>query len=146
MSATEKYTEVAEVLGQIAPLAANAAIGSHDTGWMDMANFHRAYIHLMAGEPTATGTLNLKVQEARDLNGDGAKDLTGKAITQLGDGDGGAYVGLELQSEELDVDDGFHCIKVITTVGAAVYYHGVVVFGTVPRYPPVDVTGFEEIV
>ena len=71
----------AAVVAAIDPDAYTA--GTQTTGWIDMAEFEAVMFLIMAGILGASATLDAKVEQATDGAGAGAKDITGKAITQL---------------------------------------------------------------
>ncbi len=153
MEATERFTEVNELLGGLAPITANGAVGAHVTGYLDFADFHRGFVLFVAGTPAQGATINITLQQAQDTAGTGTKELTAiskvvgsKAPAQIVAADAGETVGIEINTPEFDVSNGFHCMQVTVTVAVDVYTYMLGVFGTVPRYPPVDVTGWAEIV
>ena len=148
---TEEFTEVHDVLAVLAPTAANAAVGAHVTGYVDLADYHRAFFLLQIGESAGAGTIDVTVQQARDTDGTGAKALTtiagaAKSPTQVVAADAEGYVGIEIRSPELDVTNGFHCIQVTVTIGGAVYYYSGLLLGVCSRYEAVGVTDFQEVV
>ena len=144
---TERFTEVHEVLAAIAPTTANGAVGPHNTGYVSIADFHRAFALLHVGTPAGASTIDVVITQASDAAGSDAAVLTtSKAITQIVAGDAGVYVGIEVRSEELDVSNDFVFLNVAVTVGTAVYTYSLVLFGIVSRYEPVDVTGWQEII
>lgn len=145
-NAMQQFSERNEILTTTPPTDAKAAVGAHASDYVDLAEFHRAFILILLGEAASGATIDVTVNEATDTDGSDAQELTAKAPDQIVEGDEGGYVGIELQTEELDVDDGFHCISVTTTVGSDTYHHGVVIFGVDARYPPCGVTGYTELV
>lgn len=146
MEATERFSEVVDVLTALAPTAANGTVAAHSTSYVDLADYHRAFILIHLGEAAQGATIDFTVWEAQDTAGTGVKQITSKAPAQVVAADSGGYIGIELQSEELDVQNGFHCIKLIATVGTGTYTYSAYILGTVPRYPPVGSTDFHELV
>ena len=146
MDAMEQFSEVFDVLAALAPITANGAVGAHVTGYFSLADAHRAFGFLHLGTPAQGATIDVSMQQATDAFGTGAKALAGKAPTQLVAGDSGGYVGIELQSEELDVTNGYEFAQVTVTVGTDTYTYSLVVFGGPLRYAPADVTDFIEVV
>ena len=61
---------------------ANAA-GAHNSDWVAMADFDSVMAVIMAGVLGASATVAAKFEQATDGAGTGAKDITGKALTQL---------------------------------------------------------------
>ena len=155
MSYTEQFTETHAVLAELAPSAANAVIGAHNSAWVSTAMYNRLFALIHAGEPTGATTLDMTVQQATTVGGAGpAKAITPqpagagtKSITQLAAGDAGSYCGIEIRTEEMDVDGRFSFVRLVVTVGAAgVYYYSAFLFGLEPRYAQVGVTGWQEII
>lgn len=137
----EKFTEGAEVLAYLSPLAANAAVGAHNTDYVCMSDCHRAFVLINIGEVAATATLNVTVYEASDEDGSDAQELDDKALTQLTVADEDGIAGIEINSTELE----YEFIQVRVTVGTDTFYFAVTLFGFDLRYQPADVSGFTEI-
>ena len=147
MNSTERFSEVNDILATLPSSAANAGVGAHNSGYVSLADYHRAFALLNLGEPGQDATIDVAVTQATDALGTGAKALTTPAgVTknpaQIVAGDAGGHVGIEIRSEELDVTGGFGYIQVALTVGTATYYSNLTIFGTVSRYEPVDVTDY----
>lgn len=148
---TEQFSEVHDVLATIPPLAANAAGGVHNSGYVSLADYHRAFIWLDLGEAAAGATLAVAITQATDAAGTGAMALltpagVTKSPTTLVAADAGGHVGIEIRSEELDVTNGFVFIQAAITVTGDSYYSDLVIFGIVSRYEAVGVTDFVEVV
>jgi hypothetical protein len=113
-----------------------------------MENYHRAWLLLNLGTMGAAATVDADIRQAQDVAGTGAKAIAGKAITQLtqAGGDANSLVCIELQTEELDVDNGFEFIQFRVTIAVADCVYGAELFGTISRYKPVPVTNWAEIV
>ncbi len=144
---TEQFTEVHDVLATLPPTAANAAVGVHNSGYVSMADYHRAFAWLGIGEPAQGATIDLAVTQATSVAGAGAKALTTPAAAtknpaQIVAADAGGHVGIEVRSEELDISNLFIFFQVAVTVGTGVFYYDLVIFGIVSRYEPVGVTDF----
>lgn len=146
MNAMNQFTEVVDVLESMAPTDANGTVAAHTSDIVDMANYHRAFIMLTAGEAAQGATIDVDVYECSDSACATSQQMTAKSITQLDANDSGGYVGIEIQSEEMDVEDGFHYLKVIVTVGSATYTYDLKILGFVPRFAPCGVTDFTELV
>ncbi len=146
MPYTERFTEVNYPLATLAPSFVNTVVGTHNTAWLSMGDYHRAVVLLNVGEGiNGDETIDLVVQEAQDNAGTGAQNITGKAITQIAAADADSIVAVELQGEELT--PGYSYIRVVVTVGGTGgYLYGVYVFGTVPAHADVPTTPWQEIV
>jgi len=141
-SYTERFTEVNELLARLPPLT---YAGGVSTPWFAVNDFHRVIVIVSAG--TLTGTLDAAVFQATNIAGAGAKIVAGKAITQLQATDDQDICGIEIRTEELDVDGGFDCLRVQTNNGAqATNVYEVIVFGLIPRYAEVGTTEWDEVV
>jgi len=151
MSYTEQFTETHDVLAALAPTAANAAVGTHNSGWVSHADYHRSFVWLHIGETGVGSTIDVNLTQATDALGTGAKALTTitggtKSPVQIVAANQGNYVGIEVRSEEFDVTNGFVFLNVAVVVAGHVTYYSLVVFGIVSRYEPVGVTDFQEVV
>ena len=97
-----KGSELFAVLATIDP--ASLAVGTVTTGWLSVANFHALVASIETGALGTSATLDAKLQQALDSSGTSAKDITGKAITQLTQAGGGSakQVLINVKPEELD--------------------------------------------
>jgi len=146
MTYCEKMYEIAYPLAYLH--SADKTAGTHASSWVSLKNYHRAWIVLDVGDMNATATLDLKLQEATDTSGTSAKDISGKAITQLtqAGGDDNSLVCIELQTEELDVANNFDCIRAQVTVANANVQASLIVYGVESRFEPVPTTNWTETV
>ena len=126
----------AALVGVIDPDATAASVVS--TGWINMANFERLMAIIFAGTLGASATVDAKLEQATDGAGAGAKDITGKAITQLtqAGGDSDKEAVINLSADEMDINNLFTHARLTVTVGVATSDIGAGVFGLVPRYGP----------
>lgn len=130
-------SQQAAVVGAIDPdaLAAN----TYTTGWISMADFYAIQAIVMAGTLGSSATIDAKLEQATDGSGTGAKDVSGKAITQLtqaGTDDSDKQAVINCRSEELDIDNDFTHVRLSLTVGTATSDAGAVVMGHYPSYGP----------
>ena len=96
------------------------------------------------------GTLDAVVHQATDTSGSALR----KHLDQLesyypahpGWSDCNKDVVIEIRSEELDSTDGFDCIALGYTVGTAATMLSIEIYGLEPRYAPVSVTAWDEVV
>jgi hypothetical protein len=120
----------------INPVSQAAATVS--TGWISLANLKALQAIIFAGVLGASATLDAKFQQATDNTGTGAKDVSGKAITQLvkaTDDNKGAVINL--RADELDVNNNFAFARLSITVGTATSLIAAIVLGADGRYQPV---------
>ncbi|KPK86871.1 MAG: hypothetical protein AMJ81_00155 [Phycisphaerae bacterium SM23_33] len=148
------YTaELSELMYPLAiEYADSQAIGTHNSAWVSLQNYHRAWLVLNVGEMQQGATLNCALQQARGPGGTGAKAITSsktagaKAITPLvqATGDGDDLVCIELQTEELDVDRGFEHVRFQVVIAGGAVEYAAVLYGCVSRFKAVPTTNWTE--
>lgn len=144
-----KPSEIAGVVGNIDPDA--YAASTVTTGWIAAKDYTSFLAIVQAGDLGASATLDAKLQQASDSGGTGAKDITGKAITQLTQAgtDSNKQSLINLRPEELDIDNGFTHFRLSMTVGTAASDAGGIVLGFMPARGPatsVDASTVDEVV
>ena len=151
MSYTERFTEVHSLLTTLHPVS--RGIATTDSAWVSVANYHRVILLINVGAMAQGATLDVQIRQATNTAGAGAKGIPttaaqSKLITQLtqAGGDGNQNLAIELRTEELDVNGGFDCISVRDTVGGGAVLLEYELFGIEPRYAPVGVTAWQEVV
>jgi len=129
-------SEQVAVIGSVEPDAMTAGIDV--TGWIPAQNFHSFMAIIQAGTLGSSATFNAKIQQATDASATGAKDITGKAITELTEAgtDSNKQAVINLQAEELDVKNGFNHIQLSVTVAVATSDGSAVLLGLNPRHAP----------
>lgn len=145
---TEKFIEVHEPLYVLHPISVTNGAAVY-TSYVSLANYHRAFILINVGVMQAGSTIDAVVYQAVNTSGGSPKVLTPtKAITQLtqAGSDSNSIVGIEIRCEELDVTGGFDCIALQYTVGTAAAIMDISIWGCVPRFAPVPVTDWNEVV
>ena len=143
MPYTERFSEVHQVLAHVPADSETAEVNS---GYVNVANFHRVAVLISVGDLAATATFDVDIEQATTTAGANAKAITGKSITQLTATDDDVVLIMELRTEELDVTNGFDCINVECTPATAAVEFAVIVLGCVPRFAPVSTTAVQEIV
>jgi hypothetical protein len=144
-----KPSEVVGIVGNIDPDA--YAASTVTSGWIAAKNYQAFMAIVQAGALGSSATLDAKLQQASDGSGTGAKDITGKAITQLTQAgtDDDKQAVINLRPEELDVDNGFTHFRLSMTVATATSDCGGIVLGLFPVRGPatgVDATTVDEVV
>ncbi|MHB9836841.1 hypothetical protein Q8F57_018570 [Paraburkholderia terrae] len=130
-----KATEQVALLGVVSP--SSQAAGAAVTGWMPVAGFQKFLALIQTGVLGAAATLDAKFQQATDSTGSGAKDITGKALTQVVKATGdNVQAEINLDQQDLDTNGGFAYIQLSLTVGAAASLTAASVFGFNPRFGP----------
>ena len=145
---TARFTEEYALLYNLAPISVTNGAEVF-TSYVSLANYHRAVIVIHTGVMASGATLDAVVHQATDTSGTSAKHLTNsKAITQLtqAGSDSNKDVAIEVRTEELDVANGFDCIALGYTVGTAATLLSIEIYGLVPRFAPVSVTAWDEVV
>ena len=132
-----KASELLAILATIDP--ASQAVGTATTGWVSVTNHHGFIAVVQTGVLGTAATVDAKLQQATDSSGTGAKDITGKSITQIlkATGDNKQTL-INVKPEELDTVNGFGFVRVTVTVGVAASITGAQLLGVNPRFAPAD--------
>ena len=132
-----KASELLAVLATIDPVS--QAAGTVNTGWISVANHHGLLAVIQTGVLGASATLDAKLQQATDNSGTGAKDISGKALTQIIKATGDNKQALiNVKPEELDTVNGFGFVRLSITVGVAASLTSAQLLGINPRCAPAD--------
>src|SRR3990167_6654914 len=81
MNKVLRPSDRAAIVGVVNPDALTAT--THDTDWIDMGQWERLMGIPMWGTLGESAEFDAKFQQAKDSSGTDAKDITGKAITQV---------------------------------------------------------------
>lgn len=129
-----KISELAAVLATINPVSTATTVTS---GWVSAANCERFLALIQTGVLGTSATVDAKLQQATDASGTGAKDVTGKAITQIVKASGdNKQAEINLRAEELDTNGGFAFVQLSVTVGTAASLVSGVLLGGVAKNLP----------
>jgi hypothetical protein len=132
-----KGSELFSVLATIDP--ASQAVGTVTTGWISAGNHHTLLALVQTGVLGTGTTLDAKLQQATDALGTGAKDVTGKAITQIVKATGDNKQALiNLRPDDLDVTNGYAFVRLSLTVAVAASLTAAQLLGFNPRFAPGD--------
>ena len=132
-----KGSELFSVLATIDP--ASQAVGTVTTGWISAGNHHTLLALVQSGVLGTGATLDAKLQQATDASGTGAKDVTGKAITQIVKATGDNKQALiNLRPDDLDVTNGYAYVRLSLTVAVAASLTAGQLLGFNPRFAPGD--------
>lgn len=138
MSKVLRPSDRAAIVGVVDPDALTAT--THSTGWIDASKFERFMAIAMYGDLGEGAEFDAKLEQATDSSGSGAKDITGKAITQVSadvtpqPADDQAII--LLRADELDTENDFTHFRLTITVAAATSDGAGLVLGFDPRYAP----------
>lgn|SRR5574340_786425 len=130
-----KASELIAVMDTISPVSQGT--GTVTTGWISAATFNNYLAVINTGVLGASATVDAKLQQANTSGGGAAKDVSGKAITQIVKASGDNKQALiNLRDAELDVEGGFAWFRLSITVGTAASLIGAQVFGANSRFAP----------
>lgn len=130
MNSNVPITTRTPLVAAIAP--SNQAAGAQSTGWISVAEYFSFMALVQAGALGASGTVDAKLEQAQDASGTGAKDVAGKAITQVTVSNKTAAIGLG--HNDIDTTNGFTHFRLTVTVGTAASDTAAAVFGADARY------------
>lgn len=129
-------SERAAIVGVIDPSSKTAGTPA-TSGWIKADKFFNYQGICQTGVLGSSATFNAKFEQATDASGTGAKDVTGKAITQLVKAtDDNKQAVIELRPDELDIQNGFYWFRLSQTHGTANGISAGLVLGFDPRYAP----------
>lgn len=138
------------VVATIDPDVTTASTVTSD--WVDASDWHTILAVVMAGTLGTNATVDAKLEQATSAAGAGAKDISGSGITQMtqaGTDQSDTQAVISLQTDALDVDNGFQYVRLSITVGTATSDAGGIVLGVAPRVGPAsdnDLASVGEIV
>lgn len=113
-----KLSEALALLAVINP--ASQGVGTAVSGWVDVSQLHQIMAVVKVGAFGASATVDAKVQQATSNAGAGAKDIAGKAITQmLAAGGNNRQAEINVRPQDLDTENGFRYVQLSITVGTA---------------------------
>ena len=137
MFTNSKASEMLTILATIDPASQSA--GTATTGWVSVANHHGLLAGVQTGVLGTLATVDAKLQQATDSSGAGAKDVAGRAITQIVKATGDNKQALiNIKPEDLDTVNGFGFVRVTVTVGVAASITSAQLLGVNPRFAPAD--------
>lgn len=135
MDINSKISEQLAILATLDP--ASVAASTVVTTWVPVANFHSLAALIQTGVLGASATVDAKLRQATDNAGAGAKDITGKAITQIVKASGdNKQVVIECRADDLDTAGGFAFVALSLTVGVAASIVGAMLTGGNARFMP----------
>lgn len=141
------YTEnFSEANAPLAAFGATAATTEQNSGYVNMAKYHRLAIVIYNLQTTTTFDVDIEIT----TDGVSAGLWTLKSAAQIGSGGDDVILCIEVRADELGKPSGapsgnYDWVNVeITPVGAAAFT--CIVFGLDPRYAPVPSTLWEQVV
>lgn len=131
-----KLNEQIAVLAVFNPVS--VAASTVVTTWVPVSAYNSIIAMIQTGVLGTSATLDAKIRQATDSSGTGAKDITGKAITQIVKASGdNVQASIEIRPEDLDVNNAFTHVALSVTVGTAASIFAAQLIGGNPRYFPV---------
>ena len=120
--------------------AISQGAGAANSAWISAANWSAFMAVLDVGVFGASATVDFKIQQAQDNSGTGAKDVTGKAITQLlAAGGNNRQAIINFRDTDLDANNSFGYVRLVCTVGTAATLISAALYGFYGRFEkPVD--------
>lgn len=139
------FFEEWNLLGRIVPASYTT---EQNSGRFDVAKYRRIVVIYELGVLGTNTTLDSDIEQADAASGGTLKAITGKSIAQLtqAGSDGGKAVGMEIRTEELDTNNGFHWLNVELTPATSTAIVSVLVLGGGARYEPVSTSGWDEVI
>ena len=146
---TQKPSEMAAIAATIDPASLTA--NTYVSDWVDMSKFEQVLAVILLGAIATNGTFDAKLRQAVNGSGGSAKDITGKALTQLTEvgTDSNKQALIQCRQDELDVAGGFSFVALSITTATAATIAGAVLLGLNPTYGPAsgyDLASVDEIV
>ena len=129
-------SDIATVLAALDPVSQSAA--TVVTSWVPITDVQSILAVLAVGALGTSATVDAKLRQATNSSGGSAKDITGKAITQLtkAGSDDNKQVLLNVRPDELDMANGFTHIALSITVATAACLISAVLLGFNARFQP----------
>ena len=147
MALSTKMFEELAVVATIDPDAYTAA--AYVSDYVEIGDFNQLMFIVMAGALGTNATLDAKLTQAVDSSGTSAKDVSGKAITQLTEAGTDSDKQVVVSVEASELSDGYRYIAGLMTVGVASSDAGVVAVAMNPNYGPAsdyDLASVDELV
>jgi hypothetical protein len=135
---TERFSETHELLAVINPASYTT---ERNSGYVSLANFHRAVILIHAGVLGVNVDVDIESATSTAGAGAGSFDAASKDITLTATTDNNTVSVIEIRTEELDVDGGYDCINLEMTPAAQTgCIFSAQIYGICPRFAPVATT------
>lgn len=141
-----KPSDRAVLLTVIDPQSATTA---KSTGWVSLGLFESMLAVIAVGVLGSSTTVDAKLEQATTAAGAGAKDITGKGITQLTQAgtDDSKQVLINVKAADLDVANSFAFVRLTVTPATSTALLFGAIFGMDPKYAPAtDATTVDEVV
>lgn len=139
MNPNVRGSELVALRAAIPP--AVVAPGTVQTSWIPVSETIRMLAVVNVGAMAANATLDIKIQQAQDINGTGAKDVKSAAqLLAANNAGGNAQILLDLApSREMDANGNFNYVRLVATVGSANVALSAELLSVVGMYYPASV-------
>jgi len=121
--------------------------GTIASDWVDMTMFDQTMTIVLTGELGASAGVDVQMEQATDSSGTGAKDITGKTITELvkatNDDD---QAVINVNAGDLDIAGDFTHIRALGTTATATSDWGLVIIGSRARRQPANDSDLASVV
>lgn len=118
------------LLAALPPLSQGATTRS--TGWIPVSTAFQFMAAISVGVLGSSATVNAKLEQATSAAGAGAKDVPGKAITEIDENNKTAVI--VASHNDIDMTNGFTHIRLSVTVGTAASLTAAALYGAFARY------------
>ena len=140
-----KGSELLAILATLDP--ASQAVGTATTEWVSMTEFHDLLAIVQTGSLGTNATVEAKLQQAKDATGTGAKDVVGKALTQIVKATGENKQALiNFSPDNFDLANDYAFVRLSVTVGVAASQISAQILGVNPLYSPADAANQAEVI
>ena len=145
MNPNAKGSELLAILATLDP--ASQAAGTATTEWVSMTEFHDLLAIVQTGSLGTNATVEAKLQQAKDATGTGAKDVVGKALTQIVKATGENKQALiNFSPDNFDLANDYAFVRLSVTVGAAASQISAQILGVNPLNSPADAANQAEVI
>jgi hypothetical protein len=150
MSYTERFSEVHYPLVNVPP-GVKSATSEVVSAYVSLANYHRAVLVIHTGAIAASGTVVVRLIQAKDTGGTTpigipTTSTQDKLTSTLTTADANSVIVIELRTEELSVNLGYECVAIGYDVDTDTVAMSAILYGVEPRFAPVPTTNYNEIV
>ncbi len=140
-----KGSELLAILATLDP--ASQAAGTGTTEWVSMTEFHDLLAIVQTGSLGTNATVEAKLQQAKDATGTGAKDVVGKALTQIVKATGENKQALiNFSPDNFDLANDYAFVRLSVTVGVAASQISAQILGVNPLYSSADSANQTEVI